>query len=499
LVGLTFSNVSIEALDQAAGTATVSFHVAFDGVVEPEANVWQMAKSGAVWELRGDRQIADIWMGFICDHGHWPDGSQSKNCGINLGVEDGDATNNPTSVLVDSARVTLLRNGMPVAGSEIYMGVPAAGGFAGELQVYDQDYADDYMGFGTGALELDPSLIQAGDLVQFELYTEALDLTDTANPAVVGTPIATYTKPIVALPHTIGTTASYPSASASTLSALNAYSNGNLTVSWTVPTGMINESVWLEVCGAASCLQAEEWSLGSSTSTTLTIDTSSLDLTSGYTKELRVYAMDIYGQSYLTTYHVNASGTGGGGGGGGGDTGGGGGGGTSLTCATESGWDDTADGGLGAPIVPYSFADYEAVVADCGTAGSFSRADVAGLTFDEAGETTTFNNTGAAATAADPETGSFDDGAGFTANFEWYIEDATCSGCTHGYLVLYSNSTIESNFPAGFEIRETNAVTGVIGNDFYFVTYSEGNNYGDMVRSTGADGEIWNSIKTLVP
>ena len=493
LVGLTFSNVTIEALDQTAGTATVSFHVGFGGVVSPEADVWEVAKSGTVWEMRGDRQIADIWMGFICDHSFWPDGSEYKSCGINLGVEDGDATNNPGGVLVDSARVSLVRNGMPVMGSEIYMGVPTAGGFAGELHVYDQDYGDDYMGFGTGAFQLDPSLIQVGDQVQFEVFTDALDLTDTNNPAVVGTPIATYTKPVVAMPHSDGTTAAYPVVSQSTLSALGSYSGGNLAVTWTRPTGMMNESVLLEVCDGTTCLEAEDWTLGEGTSATLTIDTSSLDLTASYTAELRVYAMDIYGQSFLTTHYVNISG----------DSGGGGGtpppGGTTLTCSTESGWDDTADGGLGAPITPYSFADYEAVVADCGTAQPFTRADVAGNSFDEFGETTTFNDTGAAATAADPETGSFDDGAGFVISFEWYIEDATCAGCTHSYLVLYTSSIIDSAFPAGHEIRETNALTGMSGSTFTFTTYSEGGNYGDMVRSTGADGEIWSSSKTLIP
>ena len=492
-VGIGFTNVTIEALNQTAGTATVSFHISLNGIADPKSGSFEMAKNGGVWETRGNQEIVDIWMGFICDHSHWPDGSDYKTCGINLGVEDNAATDNPGSVLVDSAKVTLVRNGMPVVGSEIYMGVPTSGGFAGELRIYDQDYTDDFIGFGTGALELDSSLIQAGDQMQFELYTAGLDLTDVNNPAVVGTAIATYTRPIVAVPHTNAATASLPTISQTTVNALSSFSSGNLAVSWTVPTGMVNESVSFEVCDGTNCLETEEWTLGdSATSTTLTIDTSSLDMTS-YTAELGVYAMDIYGQSFLTYYRVNAS-----------DTSGGGTpppGGSSLTCATESGWDDTADGGLGAPITPYSFADFEAVVADCGSAGSFARADVAGNVFDDAGETTAFNDTGAAATVADPETGSFDDGAGFVVNFEWYIENAACAGCTHSYLVLYTNSTIanNSNFPAGHAIRETNALTGQSASTFTFTTYSEGINYGDMVRSTGTDGEIWNSIKTLTP
>ncbi|MDB4582983.1 hypothetical protein N9164_07520 [Draconibacterium sp.] len=39
---------------------------------------------------------------------------------------------------------------------------------------------------------------------------------------------------------------------------------------------------------------------------------------------------------------------------------------------------------------------------------------------------------GAAGTEADRGTGTFDDGID-TIDFIWYVEDATCSGCTHSY------------------------------------------------------------------
>lgn len=488
--GLAFANVSIETLDQTAGTASVSFHIGFNDVVEPQVNYMEMVKTADVWQLHGDREIVDRYVSYICDHGSWPDGSEFKTCGINLSAEDGLAANNPGgTALVDSARVTLLRNGTPVTGVEIFMGVPAVYGAAGELFIYDSDYNDDFMPFGTGAFELDPSLIQAGDQWQFELYTAALNLTDTNNPAVVSTPVATYTSPVVTVPATNAATASYPAASQATLDALAAYSGGNLTVQWTIPSGMQNEGVLFEVCdGIVDCSRVEEWSIGGSSPTTLTIDTSSLDLTSSaYSAELRVYAMDIYGQSFLRTYRVDTSGVGGSS-----SDGGGTGGGSTLACTTESGWDDTADGGLGAPVTPYSFADFEAVIADCGTAQTIARADVAGSSFSDAGDIITLNDTGAAATAAEPETGSFSDGLD-TTNFKWYVESAG----THSYLVVYSNNTIDSNLPVGFSFRETSAVTGIVGSTFSFVNYTEQSNYGDMDRAVGSDGEIWSSTRTL--
>ena len=169
-----------------------------------------------------------------------------------------------------------------------------------------------------------------------------------------------------------------------------------------------------------------------------------------------------------------------------------------LTCFYGSGFEESASGGLGLPIVPNSFADYETVLADCAltrTLQTFTRADIAGNTFTDvgAGETTVFNNTGAAATQADPETGSFNDGSGIIA-FQWYLEPASCSGCFYTYLVLYTDSTIETSLPAGFQLRETQAVIDITGTSYTNVYYSEQSNAGDMVRDSNADGEIWNSV-----
>lgn len=167
-------------------------------------------------------------------------------------------------------------------------------------------------------------------------------------------------------------------------------------------------------------------------------------------------------------------------------------GGGTLTCLTESGWDDAANGGLGAPITPYSFVDYETVLADCGTVQTLTRSDVAGKVFDAGGgESDTFYDTGAAATLADPESGRFEDGGTEVIDFIWYIDN--------GYLVVYADSTIDADLDPGFEFRETQALIGISGNTYSFVNYAEQTNYSDMVRSTGTDGEIFNTTKTLVP
>ena len=159
---------------------------------------------------------------------------------------------------------------------------------------------------------------------------------------------------------------------------------------------------------------------------------------------------------------------------------------------------------MGAPITPNSFADFETVLADCGTAAPFAATDIAGAIFIDTGETTTFNNTAAAGTAADPGTGVYDDGAGFVLDFQWYVEAATCSGCTHSYVVLYSDSALDADLPAGVWFRETSAVIGITGTPgqagavYSFQKYSEQSNYSDTDRATASDGEIWSSPSNVL-
>ena len=167
---------------------------------------------------------------------------------------------------------------------------------------------------------------------------------------------------------------------------------------------------------------------------------------------------------------------------GGGD---GGGDGSSLTCNTESGWNDAADNGAGAPISPHSFADYEAVVVDCGTAIQFTATDLEGVSFDEGeGDVITFNTGGMGVF-------SF---TGGSINFTWSVETATAG---HNYVV------VEGTFD-NISFRETRAIIGLsaapgTGTVYTFRAYSEQSNYSaenPMVRGTGTDGEIWGGTMT---
>lgn len=308
LIGLSFTDVAIEALDVSAGTATISFSVSLIGVSEQFQNTWELKKNEGLWQFRGNRVIVDLKNTFYCGQHKTSSGFIGKSCGLLVFITDNSATDNPGNALVDSARITLLRAGEPVPGIELFMGVPDLIGTPGELLMYKKlEYSNSYMVFGTGQFELDQALIREGDMIQIELFTEALDISDSNNPVINGSPVATYQRPVTAIPEANAESASYPTADEITLTALDTYAGGDLFVSWQLPAGMVNSSIELSVCVRENCVNIEERAFATSTSTVLNLDTSSLDLTSlAYNIELSLRAIDSNGQLFVMVYHVEA-------------------------------------------------------------------------------------------------------------------------------------------------------------------------------------------------
>lgn len=304
LIDIIFSGVTYEEYDQNAGTAIIQFSVTRSGVLEPEPVRWYMAKNEGVWQFRGDQEIADIWFGFIC---HDSPEKQQPGCGVNVGVEDNDFSNTPGAedTPIASAKFSILREGALVTGSEIYLGL-ADGYSTGELSIYDDDYGDDYIGFGNSWSNISASVFQAGDVAQIELFTEALDLSLAQNPQIdpSATPVQIVTRSIIAAPVSQATNSMFPSVSADTITGLARYSNGNLDVEWTVPSGFTIEEIWLEVSQGENDVRVDDRTAsGNSGSKTITLDTSSLDTyASNFTKELRVYGKNEFGQSFLASY-----------------------------------------------------------------------------------------------------------------------------------------------------------------------------------------------------
>lgn len=512
LIGLTFVSVSVSDLDSTAGTARVSFNVMFADQIDPESETWLVSRDDVLgWQLLGDQRIVDVdELSYHCNEYDGND-DQTGACGINVRFWDENFNNNGTGGLpIASGTVSVIDGSDGTTVKDIvFLGTPDDTS-AGDVQVYNEaegHYQGDWREFGSSAGQIDSAIFAVGDIIEYKIYTDALDLSTPTVPAVTGTAVATYTGIVQFTPSLIGL---YPSATAATIIAIDSYTLGDdLTVEWTLASGTVSDEVLVHISdNVGNRIEIWDESFGTDvTSASFTtsmfddalLDSPDFDPTAEYSLLVRIYAIDpTTGQNHSTDYRMFTGigdGTGGGGGDGTDPTP------TGLTCGYESFWDDTVDGGLGAPVNPNSFADFETVLADCGGGLPFSAADVAGNSFLNDGETSTFFDTGAG-TVADPSTGEFDDGSGEPAiPFEWYVENA--ANTNYHYLVLYTDSTIAVGLPDGFSIRETSALTalngekGAAGTDYVYVKYSEGSNYGDMVRSTGDDGEIWSSTDVL--
>lgn len=511
VIGLSFTGVTVSDLDLAANPATamVTFNVTIGGATDPRPEMWHVVKDATNgWQMRGDQLPVDFWFQYHCNDNDYngADGS----CGLNIDLRDNDFTNNGTTGDAEfrSATASLIdgTDGTTVK-AVIYLGTPAnnAGGTAGELQIYNAGvgFQGDWKGFGSTIADIDHTLFAADDTIQYDLYVEDLDTSNGNAPAIAtnATPAYTFVRPVLFAP---STTTKYPTATTATVSAIQNFTLGsNLNIEWTLAAGTRSEDILVQISDS-NFNRIEVWENNfASNATTTTIASADVDATAAssagldptateYNLLVRIYAMDTTtGQDHSRDYNATIPGPG--------STGGTTPTPTTLSCSTESGWDDTADGGMGAPVPPYSFADFETVVNDCG-ALDISLIDVAGTVFTSGTESTAFYNTGKAATAADPESGLFSDTFdGSAISFEWYIEPATCAGCNYSYVVFYTDSSMDQDLPAGFSYRQTTALTAQSNNSYSFVNYSEQSNYGDMIRANGTDGEIWKDTSTGAP
>ncbi len=324
-VGLMFGGVTVNNLDIAAGTSEVFFYYGKNGVFNLEPVKWLVVKhSTRGWLIRGDQRIAATKFGFHCN-----DGDSAQNisnlsafpgvCGINIGIEDNDFSNNGTTndAPIASATVSIIDGADGVTIKDvIYLGTPARG-TAGELHIYNEangEYQFDWKGFGTGIGEINPADFVVGDIIEYSLYIEDLDTAIQTSPAVVGSPVETYRDIALFAP---GLTAKYPKATAATLTDMRNFKLGDsLTVAWDLVQGTrINEVLIrisdsegnaIELRNEFSDIMASSESYESNLLDAAAALTAGLSSTaSEYVLDIRLYAVDLKtGQEHSTDYSV---------------------------------------------------------------------------------------------------------------------------------------------------------------------------------------------------
>lgn len=508
LIGLSFISVSINDLDSTAGTALVSFSVMIGGIVDAESEQWYVERDETLgWQLAGDQKIVDLHeLSYNCNYFESAEGPIT-NCGIHTGFEDNNVDNNgPNGELVLSASVSIIDGDDGTIKDTFYLGTPDNDSESGVYSEEHQHYQGDWRDFGTGAGQIDPSIFKVGDSIVYNFYEANLDLTDAENPTITGNPLFTYEIPVNYEPNTEG---KYPTATETTIEILDNFTfDEDLTIAWELAEGTRVDGVDVEIYNnqGSFVLRVEEDTKSHSDAVTdVTFDKSLFDQniwedssfnpSEGYSIRVRIIAEDNENdQNYHREYQVyyegdNSDGTmqppi------------------TTLTCGYESGWNDDASDGLGAPINANSFSDFETVVNDCGSAISITQSNIAGSTWLDDGESKVYHDDGLA-TKASPSTGQIIDGDD-VIDFIWYLE----THVNNTYIVLETDSERDSDLPADFWLRETAIITAIqtaeAVNDvsldgeeitYYEVSlYSEQSNFSDDARDNGTDGEIWNAI-----
>lgn len=509
VIGIEFVSLSVSDLDDIAGTALVTFGVSFNGLVDPELERWYVAKDSVSgdWQLRGNQYIVDInELNYHCNDYDAED-NQPGDCGINVSFWDEDFDNNGPgpNTPIASGTFRVLDGDTQLQKAIVYLGTPDDVA-PGDVQIYnvpegnevEGNYSWDWRPFGSGTNQIDPALFEVGDILEYAVYTADLDVSTPASPAVVGSPVATYAETEVNF--VPSTTPLYPAATVATISALNAFQLGDsLTIAWTLAAGTVSEEVLVEISDDQGN-RIEVWDESfASSATSTTFDSTEFDSAAAtnaglddqaenYYLNVRIYAADeLSGQSHSVDYRRTIDGPA--------ANNSGGGSGSGLTCSHESGWNDNLYNGAGGPINPNSFAEFQDVVTDCGDVNALTAANVDGLAISVDGELpTSFDDSTGGASEGTPGTGTIEVDPGVFANIQWWID-------ANGYLVIYTNSTIEPNIQQyGVDwIRETYAFRGQTGNTMQFSAYSESSNYSDTDRATGSDGEIWHPTGVIQP
>ena len=338
MIGSFFSGIVVSNPDFGAATPTaeVTFSYGSNGVLEPEAETWFMAKDPTLgWQFRGDQRIVETYFSFHCNDydGFAADPTTPWACGINTQFWDEDFTVNGTGGLPIASGTVRIIDGTDgtTVKDVIYLGTPSWA-TAGNVQVYneannggaaDNNYQGDYRGFGTAAGETDPSIFVAGDIIEYALYTADLDVSTLTAPAVVGAPVATYTDTLVYAPNPVEWSASsnkLPTATSATQTAIQNYSIGSdLTIGWTLAAGTRIEEIMVTITDSAGDrVEIWDWIYGT-TATSKTYSAAELDISNllqndTYELRVRIYATDeVNGQTHSRDYAVyNINGTGGG-------------------------------------------------------------------------------------------------------------------------------------------------------------------------------------------
>jgi hypothetical protein len=276
MIGISFAKISIQSMD-ANGNAVVAIDVMQNGkaVNDGPKPFHMIKKADGKWYMQGDQYIAHVKVESVAEY-HVSDAVSPIITGLRFDIEDRGGKG-ITSAVVTGA-------GLPSGGVTLIYNVATH-----YFEISGQNGGNLYSMTDTAI----GAIADTGEIYTVKLYD--------ANGLA-----ATYTEKIKKRPYlsTELTAASFPNITSPTVAQLHAFTGGNATVTWTLPSGLTND--WLSVqiadnSGNSAMFEASLLPTDTSKSFTLNPVTSTgqtFTITQGW---IWLGAWDSYGRQLATT------------------------------------------------------------------------------------------------------------------------------------------------------------------------------------------------------
>ena len=298
LIGAQFTDITLGTINST--TARVGFVIKYSGKTVPFQ--WQMNKSASGWLMAGDQQIGYVSVNAFSAYddsttirtGLWLEASNFNTTSVSYAVITGNGLPTATGGANGSSSGSLLFKNISSEGFQLAASGAAYNGSSTTRAQVCNCNSNQY-GLNDTAI----GTISDGDVYTIRLY---YDNGTPSNLSDDGTPIATYTDKLMKRPYfnTELSAASFPVITTSaTAIATAASTGGNITINWTLPTGLIADQVhFFRSYTNSSNDSIENEVLGTATGSTLTLIAPSGTI---YSHGVSVTATDVFGREFGTS------------------------------------------------------------------------------------------------------------------------------------------------------------------------------------------------------
>lgn len=296
LVGVKFSNVALEGINST--TAKVSFVVQYSG--KKHSITWQVNKSGSTWLMAGDQRIGYVSVSALASY----DDSSTIYTGLWLEADNFNTTSVSYAVVTGSGLPTAYggANGSSTSAGALLFKIPSNDSFqlAGPGAAYNGastiGISNGYNQYWLGDAAI--GTIADGDVYTITLYNDM----GTASYLLDDEVVDSYTDKLMKRPYlsTELSATSFPAITTSaTAIAAAAGTSGNITINWTLPTGILANNVhfWRDYPTASNDSVDKEVS-ATATSATLTLIAPPETVSA---HGVSVFSNDVFGRDLVTS------------------------------------------------------------------------------------------------------------------------------------------------------------------------------------------------------